>query len=171
MAKPRRKHIGTDIMEGSRQGQFMIEHIQGSLGAMNYRAIYEQPGVGVGFALMGPQGVGYLAQAKERREADLWVHEFHYLETLYADVDLQLRLTCYRWDPWLHAEETGNRMYLDLSPRRRRLETWRRSNEVGAARDVFVQVWSGKDARPADLLGIPVAALDAERAAVRSSAA
>ena len=139
MPKPRRKNPGFNSIEDSPQGRLFMGHLMGFLGdELSWKALEQTREKSTVFLVGGSRAWGVLVETVERAEEDRWVHRwgFRYYPG-GADVAVQIELLAHRWDPWLHAELTGDRSILD-GPRARRYKLQeRRDWEIGRERDQY----------------------------------
>lgn len=137
MAKPRRKHPGLHVAEGSPQGEVFVSILMSFLGEeLWWKAVEQTRDKSIIFAVGGSRGQGVLVEGAEQADGEVWVNRWGFRhEPDSLGVVVQMELTARRWDPWLHAELTGDRTLLQESAGRRRREQELRSWEAGKAGD------------------------------------
>jgi hypothetical protein len=147
-------------METSPQGRQFIQTIGSHIGNFGYVAIDERREGGVAYCLVGDHGVGLLVDERERPDGDEWVRRTTFRYESSDGLVLEAVLVIHRWDPWLHAQETGDRTVLDLPAARRRRETARRSEAIGRAKDTLITRWYLREHAPPRMSGFEVARIE-----------
>lgn len=163
MAKPRRKHPSLGAIVESPQGVMFLNLIKWILGEeVSYAALERTRNGSHVFLMQGPQNQGFLVEAKERAEDDEWVWETGFrCEPQGIATLLHLEFVAYRWDPWLHAEETGDSTLLNESIARRSATRNRLNAEIGPRKDRLQMWFLPREDAPDAIAGMPRAELEA----------
>ena len=108
--------------------------------------------------VVGVQGTGLVAERGDtlgdppgtcRARSSAW------LRRVGADTTRLVEAELHEWDAWVHAEQTGDREWLDVPRRRMYAERDRRTAEIGAALDRVHAVEVPAGGAPAFLAGVP----------------
>lgn len=156
MAKPRRKHPALGSIVESPQGVMFLNLIKWILGEeISYAPLERTRNGSHVFLMQGPQNQGFLVETNWRAEGGEWAWEMGFrCEPKGIATLLHLEFVAYRWDPWLHAEDTGDRTFVDESTGRRTAERDRRNAEIGPRKDRLQMWFLPKDAAPGSIAGM-----------------
>ncbi|HXK34177.1 MAG TPA: hypothetical protein VNM91_09215 [Dehalococcoidia bacterium] len=132
--KLRRKKPNWFVAEHSPQGYTFWASIGHWLGGLECAPVAETRDRRMIFALSGDKDSGVLVETREVPEGNIWRSEMAFRSVGPGPV-FEASLTAHGWDPWLHAEVTGDREVLDLPPKRRRKIADERSAVVASERD------------------------------------
>lgn len=163
MARPRRKNPGFNVAEGSPQGEVFMSVLMSFVGEEVWWKALDQTGdKSVIFMVGGSRGHGVLVETAERAEEDRWVHAWGFrYEPADLGVVVQMDFCAHRWDPWLHAQLTGDRTLLDAPASRRRRVQESRNWQTGQERDQYRMAVLPKDAAARSLCGISMEEIEA----------
>jgi hypothetical protein len=163
MAKPRRKHPGFSVAEGSPQGEVFISILMSFLGdEVWWKALEQTRDKTVIFLVGGSRGWGVLVERAERAEEDRWVHTWGFrYEPEGLGMVVQMDYRAHRWDPWLHAGLTGDRSLLEAPVSRRHRVQEARSWQTGRERDQYRMTVLPKDAAAPSVCGIALEEIEA----------
>lgn len=163
MAKPRRKHPGFNVAEASPQGEVFVSILRGFLGEeVWWKALEQTKDKSIIFLVGGSRGQGVLVEKPEMAEEDLWVHQWGFrYEPEDIGVVVQMDYLAYRWDPWLHADITGDRSLVDGPAGRRRRVQEQRDWETGKERDQYRMTVVPAEAAAKTVCGIGLEEIEA----------
>jgi hypothetical protein len=163
MAKPRRKHPGIGSIEESPQGRYCLMEVCWVLGteAFAYRALERlKDGTHI-FLIGGPRGRGLLVERKEKGLGSGWRSRYGIIvEPDSGPVVWHMDLFIHRWDPWLHAEVSGDTSLLEAPARERRRFRDVMRRESGRRQDRLVTRVLPFDVVPRRVAGIPRDVID-----------
>lgn len=158
MAKPRHKHAPINTIEESPQGKHFLLLWQEALGAdtLNYAPLEALPDGTHLFLIRGPAGWAVLVDGKEKARRNEWFARYGILfEPAWSPVSWQLELTTHRWDPWLHAKQTGDGTVRDSSPANRRRVSDALRTEGGGRKDRLILRMLPFDQPARQVAGVP----------------
>lgn len=157
MPKPRRKHIGFNSLVLSPHGRQFIRFLTNTLGDdFSYEPVASSKD---GFHIFSVAGEEHapitLVEGPTRLEHGLCVTASGFRQDIPdPPVVIQVEVVTHRFDPWVHAEHSGDRSVLELTPHHRRKETDRRSEEIGAAADLISFRIMPRHEAPDELAGL-----------------
>ena len=116
------------------------------------------------FHIQGCRAWGTLVEVQEQPAGEVFVHEVGFRCDFpeFRGI-VQMELVVHGWDPWLHAETTGDRSVLEAPVSRRRRITDQKRREIGAAMDRLSLQFVPLEVAPRELAGLPIAAVNAAR--------
>ncbi len=162
MAKPRRKHPGLNVAEGSPQGEVFVSILMSFLGEeMWWKALEQTEAKSIVFLVGGSRGNGVLVEKHERAEDDAWVHQWGFrYEPEGLGVIAQMEFCAHRWDPGLYAEISGDRSLLEQPASDRRRVQEQKSWEVGRERDRLQMTVLPRETPSMMVCGIPMSEIE-----------
>lgn len=164
MAKPKRKHPSSlSWAAESPQGAWFLNLMEAILGEDRSYAPVERTRDGAHvYFMQGSLNQGFLVEAREIAEGEEWMARTAFrCEPVGLPVVYQIELVSHRWDPWLHAEATGDRRILEWPAERRSAVRDRRNAEIAPRKD-RVQMWFGPaEQAPEFVAGLPREELEA----------
>jgi hypothetical protein len=163
MAKPRRKHPSICTMEESPQGAYCVALLNGVVGdeIFSYRALETlKDGTHI-FVVGGRRGRGILVERKGKAVGNEWLCRFGVIaEQFHSPVVWHMDLAVWRWDPWLHAEATGDSTVRDSKPAERRRVSAALREDTGRRKDRLVTRVLPVDVIPRRVAGLPRGLID-----------
>ncbi len=163
MAAPRRKHPGWNTIEESPQGRQFIALCQSVLGEgpIRYRPLERLKDSSHVFKLSGPRATGMLVEARGREVGSEWRTQWGFLLEVHGSpTTFQVDLVTFRWDPWLHAERTGDATVRDSTPAKRRRVSDALRATGGSRKDRMVVRILPWDRPPRTVAGVARATID-----------
>jgi hypothetical protein len=157
MAKPRRKHPGVNSIEESPQGRHLLALWELLTGQedLSWTPIEALKNGTTVFLLAGPEGAALLLEAKERAVGEEWLHEYAlYYEDEGSGTIWLAKLEAYRWDPWLHAKETGDSSIAEAPAHKRRALSRERRQAGAVTKDRLSLAIVPAHQPPAEVVGV-----------------
>ncbi len=163
MTKPRRKHPAFNVIDASPQGEVFLSIMMSFLGEeVWWKPLERTADRSVVFLIGGSRGSGILVQSAEKAEGDRWVRRWGFrYEPADLGVVVHMELVANRWDPWLHAQITGDSSIVDGPVGRRRRLTDERDEEIGREHDQYRMTVLSGESSPRVLCGLPMEEIEA----------